>query len=554
MTDPIKALSWEFFRRLLVTVPLTLPMMIIGPLGIEGLFWVAGLPMAGELIAALRWQILYLAMGFALMATPLVEAYKGLYQRIMTFPVSNKFIATWMMASAIVAVVGQELLIHWLYGFTLSDWSYRAIFGIQTSLLGPSQPVFATMVSLLMAMFWSLREFRFRKVLVCGLLLGILCFWIGGHYFTYGPSAGMKEWTSLSLSDATICVVVIAASWLVTWRGIARERCGDNVGHSFDDRAVVLSATIEEILFPDRVRIHKSPEAAITWSQWRYCGRNVALGGGFGLGALQGFIAYCVFGSRQAPEGIMTILFLIPGIVGLLTGSVLGSLAPPTNREGITMFLSAAPLSDVRLSRGLLWNAWRTTLIAWGLVTVAGLLACGAMIAWDGLTSVSVQIDHLNRSSKHSFGVMILPLAVLGSVLLAWMLTATLAVMHWTGNRLLPVFAIVGVLAHTILLSLLTFFLEQETITLLREVSMGIAALAIFIGSMWAFWTTFQRKMIEPGSAALLLSFWLVQSLLCWYFVPAPVLHRLFVIGILMLTVSPIAFAPLAISRNRHVA
>ena len=83
---------------------------------------------------------------------------------------------------------------------------------------------------------------------------------------------------------------------------------------------------------------------------------------------------------------------------------------------------------------------------------------------------------------------------------------------------------------------------------------MSIAAIGIVVGSVWAFWTTFKRKMLEPRYAVLLLGFWVLASLDFWFYMPAPPIKRLFVIGLLMLSVSPVAFAPLAISRNRHVA
>jgi hypothetical protein len=554
MAGPIKALSWEFVRRLSVSVPMIIPIMIIGPLGIEWLFRVAGLPMAGDNIPPLSWHCVYLALGFLLMAVPLVEAYKGTHQRILAYPVSNAFLATWMMVSAVAAVVGQELLIHWIYGFTLSDWSYLAVFGENSSLVGPCQPIFAMTISMLMAMFWSLRHFKFRKLLVCGVLANYLIFWIGSHYYPHGLMAPALSWVDFTLLDGAVFAAVIAASWFVTWRGIARERCGDNVEHSFENRVEVLTLRIKAMLFPDGLRDHDSPETALAWNQWRQTGRNAALAAGFGFGALLAIPMFSVFGGRRGPEGVVFLLFLVPGMVGFLTGSVLGILAPPSSRERITMFLATSPVSDARLSRGLLRNAWQTTLVAWGLALIPGLLGLGAAILRGSSTSLQVQIDRLNQSSDLPFGVMILPLALLGSGIFAWILTATFAVLNWTGSQLLPVFAIVGVLAHVTTLAMLSFFLEKETITLLREVSMGIAAFVIVVGSFLAFWTTFKRKMIEPGSAALLLSFWVIESLACWFFMPGPPLHRLFVIGLLMLSVSPVAFAPLAISRNRHVA
>lgn len=554
MTGPIKALSWEFVRRMSVTVPLMIPIMILAPLGIEGLFWMAKLPMEELDSPPLAWHSVYLALGFMLMATPLPEAYKGACQRMFASPVSNKFIASWMMITAIVAVVGQELLTHWLYVLTLADWSMRAIFGDDRSLIGPCQPIFAAAVSMMLAIYWSLSKFSFRKLMVCGVLLGVFIYWIANHYSPYGFAGAAEAWTVLTILDTTVFVVVIAASWFVTWKGIERERCGDNVGHSFENRVELLTTWIRAIIFPDGVRNHTSPETAIAWNQWRHCGRNAALAAGLGFGTLLAICLFSSFGSRRGLDGIVVLLFIIPGVLGFLTGSVLGVLAPQTSRERITMFLGTSPISDVRLARGLLSNAWRTTWIAWVLSIIPGLLALGAAIIQDGSDSFLRQIERFNQTSEWQYGAIMLPMALLASFVLAWLLTATFAVLHWTGNHLLPFFALVGVLAHVILLMMLSFFLEKETIVWLREISMSTATIAIVAGSLWAFRTTLQRKLLEPGSATLLLSFWVVESLLCWFVVPAPPLYRLFVIGVLILSVSPVAFAPLAISRNRHVA
>ncbi len=555
MTGPIKVLSWEFVRRMAATVPLIILIMLLGPLGVEGLFWVAGLAIDEPGFPELSWHCVYLGLGFILMATPLVEAYKGACQRIFALPVSNRFIASWMMVTAIVAVVGQELIVHGLYGVTLSKASMNAIFGDNSQLIGSCQPVFAMTISMLMAMYWSLRKFSFRRLLFCGLLACSLVFWVGSHYYPRGFDSAARPWPGFSLVDTAVCAVIIGLSWFVTWKGIARERCGDNIGYSPEKRVEDITAWIKSIIFPDGVRDHDSPEAAVAWNEWRRCGRDAALAGGLGFGTFLAILLFCVFGSRRGLEGVVALMFIIPSALGFLSGSVLGVLAPASSRERITMFMATSPMSDSRLARGLISNAWQTTVVAWGLAIIPGMLALVAAIFRDGSASFLVQIERFDQLSDWPFGaVLMMPMALLASGILAWILTATFAVLHWTGNQLLPLFVLVGVMAHVMLLSLLSFFLEKETIVLLSEVSMSIAAIVIVAGSLCAFRTTIQRKMMEPGSATLLLSFWAVESLLCWFIVPAPPLHRLFVIGVLMLSVSPVAFAPLAISRNRHVA
>jgi hypothetical protein len=86
MSGPIKALSWEFCRRMVLTTPLMISIMLLGPLGVEGLFWVAGLPMSETDFPSLTWHGVYLTLGFILMAIPLVEAYKVLISECSRFP------------------------------------------------------------------------------------------------------------------------------------------------------------------------------------------------------------------------------------------------------------------------------------------------------------------------------------------------------------------------------------------------------------------------------------------------------------------------------------
>lgn len=554
MTGPIRALNWEFSRRLSASLPLILAIMLLGPLGVEGLFRIADLPMDEVEITPLSWHCVYLALGFLLMVTPLVEAFRGVHQRIFALPVSNRFIATWTMTLSIVAVVGQEILIHSLYGLLLSDWSLLAIFGNGQSLTGPCQAVFATMVSMLVAIYWSLKRFSFRRLLLCGAVLASLAWWFAGHYYPDGFAGGPQPWIRFSAVDAAVCAGVIVASWIVSLRGIERERCGENVEYSLEKRVDQLANRIRSLIFSDHIRDYRSAERAIAWNQWRHCGRDAALAAGIGFGTILAVLMFNVQGSRRGLEGIVVLLFIIPGVLGFMTGSVIGILAPPNGRIGISTFLAAAPVTDAGLARGLLMNAWKTTLSAWGLTVSIGMLSLIAAIIYRGMDSLTYEINRFQQISEWPFGILILPLALLGSGVLAWMLTATFAVLHWTGNHRLPVTALVGILLWFILLMLLSFVLSEKTVAWLRAASMSIASVAIVCGSVWAFAVALRRNMLKPESVVRLMSVWFGLSVFCWYSMPVPPMNRLFVIGVLMLTVSPVAFAPLAVSGNRHAA
>jgi len=109
-----------------------------------------------------------------------------------------------MIISSIVAVVRQELVVHDIHEFMLSDWSMRVIFGEGSSLIGPCQPVFEVTISMLMAMYWSLKRFSFRKLSVCGVLAICLIFSIRSHYYPRGINGPAKPWTSFSILDTAV--------------------------------------------------------------------------------------------------------------------------------------------------------------------------------------------------------------------------------------------------------------------------------------------------------------------------------------------------------------
>ena len=45
MTGPIKALSWKFCRRMVLTAPLIIGILLLGPLGLAGLSCLTDFPM-----------------------------------------------------------------------------------------------------------------------------------------------------------------------------------------------------------------------------------------------------------------------------------------------------------------------------------------------------------------------------------------------------------------------------------------------------------------------------------------------------------------------------
>ena len=117
---------------------------------------------------------MYLPLSFILIATPLVKAYKSAHQRIYTLPAANRFIATWMIISSIVAVVGQELVVHGIDEFMLSNWSMRVMFREGGSLMGPCQTSLCS--DDLHAdgdVIWSMKRFSIQILFVCRVLQSV---------------------------------------------------------------------------------------------------------------------------------------------------------------------------------------------------------------------------------------------------------------------------------------------------------------------------------------------------------------------------------------------
>ena len=86
------------------------------------------------------------------------------------------------------------------------------------------------------------------------------------------------------------------------------------------------------------------------------------------------------------------------------------------------------------------------------LAVIPGLLALGAAILRDGSASFLRHMERFDQLTDWPFrAVIIMPMALLASAVLAWTLTVTFAVLNWTGNQLLPLFVLVGIMAHVII-------------------------------------------------------------------------------------------------------
>lgn len=555
MSAVLRVLTWEFLRRIMTSLPLTLPWIVLGPLGVEGLFWLADLSPEDDMLPTMHWHPIYLALGFFLMATPVCEALKGIRRRLFVLPVSNRFIVGWLMSSAMSIILLQELIAHWLCTVLLSKWAQNAIFGDITWLFGPTQPVFAAATMMGITMFWNMEFFRFRKLVLYFAILMVYGWWVGSHYFPNGYHGEPHAWRTLSLLDSGVFVLIGITSWIVAVRSLSRERAGDSACETFDARFQVICDRIVSILFRDDRLAFTTPTEAIRWHEWRGSGREVVLICGACIGGFVGVFLYFMMTrqNRFDIEGAFVITTVFTSMEGFIVGLASTMWNEKNNNLKMRPFMATVPMSDASLSRALLRNKVRTTLWSWAIVLIPFLISLGTAHVTGQLKAqfyADVSIGALDIKIPAVIALIGLTPVTL---LFAWIVCGCFSCLLWTGNRMLWSF-VMGTICFAVVLFMMTrsFLLPDDLVPVFEKATAATIAAVIVLSGLVAFAAAWKRELIFQSVAVNGAIFWAILSIVCWNLLPSDPFFRTCVCASLILAVVPFAAGPLAIARNRH--
>ena len=488
--------------------------------------------------------------------TPLETRASGFPTRLLTLPLPTRSLVAWPM------LWGTSILASaWL---TLT-WSVLRIAGDDLGILiwWPAL-LLAVVLAWLQAIVWSPFPLPWLRAILAAPLVGAPVIVPHILLIAFNIGEGLA---------AALLAVQLPAAYLIAVRGVSRARRGDMACWTWPGwRAWLrwISATTVN-------RPFLSPARAQLWFEWRRCGLTFPLMTAvwaifwvpmipitvqFIEDAAQGGLALVPpillheIGSHWLVVG--SLLFFLP-LLAAATGLELGKLPGRDRTRVLSSFLATRPVSEGFLVRAKFEAAALSALAGWG-VAVAGLLLWFALGGRGA--DMAEQFEAIRqRHATVSFWTT-LTLLVGGSVVLTWL---QMIEMIWVGLVGRTWQVVSGVVGFGILVGLIVFgeWLAKspqywQTFTGLLP---WLAGVVVVLKSQTAAWSLSRLKRDARIPSRVLigvLAAWGTLAIgllvvLRWLMPGDVVPFAGLVIGItLLLPLSRLALAPLALAWNRH--
>lgn len=415
----------------------------------------------------------------------------------------------------------------------------NSLVGADFALLGPSA-FFATGLAVAAAGIWSMSDFRLWKMAawLAGVILVIT--WFSRVYWDGGL------WSQPTLGELLTMGLFVAAAYAFAVFSVASDRCGNTRPwpdiQQFYNRVVGLLSM--------QRREFRSALAAQFWAEWRPRGLvlpSIAA-------AIIAIPTIVLLVGRDAVNDefeamLGGTLFMGPLFCGIFVGAFIG------NRQGakdsFTTFMATRPLSDSQLAFVVLRAATKSIMVVW-LVLVTG--AAVSILGSAALGHHSAALDAL-KEQLTAMPVWAPPLLVVGSLWLAYAICSWTATLMLTGRQWL--FSVVNLVFWGGIIGVFilgNFRLIPSRALPLVQPLVFCGGMALMIVSAYAFLAARQRQFIGQRAVVFAIGFWLPASAIVavamW---PSTSISAIVLMcGILALSVTPVAAAPLALAWNRH--
>ena len=456
------------------------------------------------------------------------QIYPHLYAR----PISTRAMAAWLMATGVVTIAGTNLL------FLLS---YRFLLGANWPLLAPTL-FFITFTLLAQCINWNLLKPTFFKVLAAFVVIPGAVVWFARRYHPGGFNKPMQPWFSPSVEElATMLIAsIVAVFWGLRGLSIARHESGGFSGANEP-------ADIADDYVSRRVPRLATVPQALSWFFWQR-GLAYSLGASGTVVLCMGFVYYFdkpLHG--QVFETLAGVSFAIPTIICIMVGVALGLDLRHRVQFVLMPFLSTRPVTTRQLSRSLLWNAFKCTLMAWSILVAGIVLYCTGFFRKAGLTELLAEL----RTSE--LGMAAIPLTLGGSFLASWTGLSWMAVLGWSGRQkvqMLGVFLIFGL--PILFLVFVQLALPPAWAKLLT--AGGVWLPAILIPLLTIDWTVaaWRGELISRQTLHLLIVATICLVVFFEVLLPGPPAGKLLACLYSLASLLPIPAAPLMLAWNRH--
>jgi len=518
------AIGWEMLRRGSwgwITAALlanALPAILFTLLRHEGL----DLPDEPSTIImyAVMVQLNLFAFGAAVAAT------LAPMSRLYAYPISTSSLVGWHILLGMTAVTLE---------MAASIAALNAIFNLGWRPLGPALFAGATFGAF-QASLWLTEKSGWIAVAFAVAVLP-LCLWFKSRI---GPLFGPPNhyWTEVTFGDAATLATVSLGAYSVGVFGVSRNRCG-SLPYS-----IGLLAWLQRIFEfgPERRLALRDPVHAQLWFEWRT--KGIAIPAIVGMGLFIGVGMWLLArGSGNALfEGFVGGGALL-AIAGAMGGFVHGIVGRTDSDMQIGQFLATRPLTNTQLAGTILKTTAQSVFLGWVIWVLA------FSIVYAILLSLRVR---LSTTLPEPLGWWYIPVALLG----AWTTAGVTLALALTGRQHLVVGFVFG---GTILSVGATCFAKMLLSPQAQDYfAQGVAAfsgIAFVLGTSAALVAARRRELITgPTLFRLTVAWGALCALTVWFWFPSSPERLAFyvlIVGLLALSVAPLATAPLALAWNR---
>lgn len=481
-----------------------------------------------------------------------IVAAQGSLSRLFLLPISTAHIVAWHLLPG-------SLILSLEIAASLS--LQNAWFGLQQPVTGPA--LFGSAAWAAAQMLVGLTHRTLRSILLASSPVVLAFCWFGARYGDWFQQPS-HYWYNVTALEVGTILLSSAASYLLTVKMIARDRCGESL------QVLPIWKAIER--FPEQLAdrlfsanaIFRSPLDAQLWFEWRSKGIALPTIVAFVavINAIVVPIRLLLTGNWAEPlqdfqEFALAAGLLLPivaGLAGLLLGTTFSGVQSRNhsatirdlNTQGpfdqMSNFLASRPLTNAQYATVILRTAGRAVAsgwILWALATVAG----GALsLATD------VPLPTMVSSPGRSW---YLP----GTLLAAWIGITCVSSAVLTGRFTSFSKAFVATILAAVVLNLLTdhWVSPQLRHQLTLTVSVLISLL-VMAGTLLAFVAALRRSLMAPRIVRRCGVLWIVLICAAVLLRPPALPPAAFpwLLSFITLVILPFATTPLAIAWNRH--
>jgi len=478
---------------------------------------------------------LTLTMGFG--AAVAVFQAQGRIARFFSQPISAARLVAIQMTLGIATIA-------FMYVGTAAILNLR---GTGWPLLGPALFLSATLACALAAI-WSCEGSVLSQLLGCVATSGPLVIWFSRCYGATLMGDWQVMWQSPSMEESLTLGAIIAGAYVAAVFGVARVRQGDVCDFT------ALQAWWQRLSTSHHAApSFRSPLEALRWFEARRT-YNFVPAYLIALLLLAMLILRCG-GWLDTPmmfELMMTLpltalTLVLPLIFGILFGNCSHGQVWATMNQGI----ATRPVTDSLLATTMLSNAAIALLRSWGtwaiVVALVALLAIALGFREELLRALL--LPEGSNWTHRLAPVIILPL-------ISWTIAGLMMSLTATGRQWLWSLVLIGGFSALIFFVVIQQYVSPPQFRLLVLGWYAVSGTCYVAGTAWAFVEALRKRVISSGRVIASLAAWLFSVILLAAMpLPPPsedIAWLIHSVGILALSILPLAALPLAIRWNRH--